>query len=298
MGLFGGKSILRAKILVTPGNEYNITFEKLHPQLQRAEYIRLILCYLAKVLFNFGSGEIFATSELLKEISFIQREDITKKTNIIKKAELSDLVKVVDVIKSQHQVYTIDLVFHSPEYQTAVTKFPLKAVQQQVVFSIPVLIQAVITKLDEEELGVLTKSLRTMYNAYNSGVSFSTLSNMGSVPNEAYLSSLLETKAKSNVEDDKEELKLAKKPDEPKVSEDVKTPLVNNKAALTGFILGLVSIFFAWIGIIPILAIVFSVIGLSTFDKEKHTGRWQAIVGLILGILYTLVYMNMYGYLD
>lgn len=70
-----------------------------------------------------------------------------------------------------------------------------------------------------------------------------------------------------------------------------------NKLALSGFILGLLSIFFAWIGIIPILALILSALGLGTFDKERQRGRWQAITGLILGILYTLVYMSMYGHL-
>ncbi|MEE6146355.1 hypothetical protein V2151_26565 [Bacillus cereus] len=70
-----------------------------------------------------------------------------------------------------------------------------------------------------------------------------------------------------------------------------------NRNCLTGFILGFASIFLAFIGMIPILALVFSIIGLSKFNPEVNKGRWQGIVGLLLGILYTLVYLNNYGHI-
>lgn len=64
----------------------------------------------------------------------------------------------------------------------------------------------------------------------------------------------------------------------------------NNGFALAGFLLGLVSIFTgSVIGIIPILAAIFSLVGLSTFDSQINKNRWQAYIGLTLGILYTLV---------
>jgi hypothetical protein len=71
----------------------------------------------------------------------------------------------------------------------------------------------------------------------------------------------------------------------------------NNWQATTGFYLGLASIFLAAIGIIPILCLVFSAAGLATTDPAIHKNKWMAAVGLVLGILYTLVYMNMYGHL-
>ena len=61
-----------------------------------------------------------------------------------------------------------------------------------------------------------------------------------------------------------------------------------NNMALIGFISGIVSIFLAFIIVPPILAIVFSAIGLSTFNKEKQKGNWMSVVGLILGVFYLL----------
>ncbi len=72
----------------------------------------------------------------------------------------------------------------------------------------------------------------------------------------------------------------------------------NNPMAATGFVLGIVSIFLYFIGILPILAIVFSSIGLGTFKQELQKNKWMAGVGLALGIIYTLMYMRAYGHLE
>jgi hypothetical protein len=73
-------------------------------------------------------------------------------------------------------------------------------------------------------------------------------------------------------------------------------PKKNNSMAVTGFVLGIVSAFFYFIGILPILAIVFSSIGLGTFKPDSQKNKWMAGVGLALGIIYTLMYMRAYGY--
>lgn len=68
-----------------------------------------------------------------------------------------------------------------------------------------------------------------------------------------------------------------------------------NPIATWGMWLGVVSVFLP-LGLLPILAIVFSGIGLA-HAKERGIGRGKAIVGLTLGCLYTLVYLRNYGYL-
>lgn len=70
-----------------------------------------------------------------------------------------------------------------------------------------------------------------------------------------------------------------------------------NKLAVTGFILGLISIPFGFIGIIPILALILSAVGLYQAKEKKEDGAILAIIGLILGVIYTLVYMKNYGHI-
>lgn len=65
-----------------------------------------------------------------------------------------------------------------------------------------------------------------------------------------------------------------------------------NRFALTGFILGLASVVLYDIGIIPILGIIFSAIGLGRFNAETQKAKWMAGWGLALSILYTLMYLT------
>jgi hypothetical protein len=58
-----------------------------------------------------------------------------------------------------------------------------------------------------------------------------------------------------------------------------------NPMALTGFVLGLVSIFLSYFGLIGLLAIVFSIIGIATFkpEIESKNAKWMSLIGIILG---------------
>ena len=80
------------------------------------------------------------------------------------------------------------------------------------------------------------------------------------------------------------------------VTNSVKTLVSNNGFAVTGFILGLVSMPLYAIGIIPILAVIFSIIGLATFDEEKQKNKWMAGVGLALGAVFTIMMLDSYGH--
>lgn len=61
------------------------------------------------------------------------------------------------------------------------------------------------------------------------------------------------------------------------------------------FGLGLASIVFSWIGVIPLTALILGIIGIIK-TKEPDTGRWMAIAGLILGVLFLLVNAQMNGH--
>jgi hypothetical protein len=72
----------------------------------------------------------------------------------------------------------------------------------------------------------------------------------------------------------------------------------SNKHGVTGLILGIVGYFLYDVGILPILAIVFSGIGLGTHDPAQHKNRWMSIVGLISGVIGTFLYLYAYGYIE
>jgi len=61
-----------------------------------------------------------------------------------------------------------------------------------------------------------------------------------------------------------------------------------NAMTIVGFVLGLVSFFLNFWGIVGVLAIVFSAIGLAQITKTKQKGKVFAIIGLISGIINVL----------
>jgi len=82
------------------------------------------------------------------------------------------------------------------------------------------------------------------------------------------------------------------------ITQVVNTTLKPNLLCKTGFILGLFSIFLGgFIGMLPIVTVIVSIIGLVKFDKSMNKAKWQGYVGLVLGILYTMVYLYNYGHI-
>jgi len=95
-----------------------------------------------------------------------------------------------------------------------------------------------------------------------------------------------------------EQIQEGEKKLEAEIKESSQTKQGKNTLAITGFALGIVSIFIGgFIGIIPILSLIFSAIGLYQTRKRKESGVVLAIIGLILGIIYTLVYLRNYGHI-
>jgi hypothetical protein len=70
-----------------------------------------------------------------------------------------------------------------------------------------------------------------------------------------------------------------------------------NPMALTGFVMGLVSLPLSFIGIIAIAGLIFSVIGLVTFDRNSQKSAWMPAAGLALNLMGILATLSAYGHL-
>ena len=79
------------------------------------------------------------------------------------------------------------------------------------------------------------------------------------------------------------------------VSTDARRP---NRFARIGFYLGLASILLFDLGIVPLAAIVCSVIGLSTFNENTEEKKWMAGWGLALGVVFLLENMYRNGHFN
>jgi hypothetical protein len=70
----------------------------------------------------------------------------------------------------------------------------------------------------------------------------------------------------------------------------------SNPIALAGFCLGVTSVLLPSFGIIPLLGMAVSAVGLVTFDGSRHGNKWQARWGLGLSVVYMLVNMYLNGH--
>jgi hypothetical protein len=71
-----------------------------------------------------------------------------------------------------------------------------------------------------------------------------------------------------------------------------------NRATVAGFWLGIASMFVYPLGIIPLLGIIFSCIGIANFDESIHKNRWMAGIGLALSLVYMLMNAILNGHFD
>jgi len=69
-----------------------------------------------------------------------------------------------------------------------------------------------------------------------------------------------------------------------------------NVFSIAGLVFGILSIFTASLGIAPILALIFGSIGLSKAN-DTGQGRLSSWIGLILGIVYFLVFLYHQGFI-
>ena len=72
---------------------------------------------------------------------------------------------------------------------------------------------------------------------------------------------------------------------------------MTNGYAKAGLGLGIASVFLYFIGIIPLLAIIFSGIGWAKANEREGAGQTQAWIGLGLGIIYMLMNLKMNGHI-
>lgn len=72
----------------------------------------------------------------------------------------------------------------------------------------------------------------------------------------------------------------------------------NNNWARVGLAIGILSIFFAFIGLVPLSGLVINTIGIIKSRNLNKKGLWQAIAGLTLSIIFTIVYLQKYGYIN
>lgn len=189
---FGPKRIpiLKAIITFDEDNNVSVELEKLHPEFKSPEYIRMILHYYAKMLYIIDPNQpesVFAYNQLLTSIDNISNAKLKDNPNILKIADIDDVVKLARP-KKQHKRYVATLFEISGVVRHITTGIPIRGYLQQMTFSVPILIQSILQYLNYEDIEVLQLALKSMNEQYRNGVNFRDIKIWESVPNKAFLS--------------------------------------------------------------------------------------------------------------
>ena len=187
--------LLSAHIVTDEDHRYFISFSKHHQQLQLPEFVRLILHYYAKILFNFDPSdpEMSQSALILKNmVQSILDEGIRKDSNILQNADIDDAATMVSSPPgNKPREIVVTLLFVDTTRRHIMTDIPRNAYAQHMVFSVMALIQATLNELDQDSIDVLNYSLSGMNEAYDSGQSYSDMQNLAAIPTNAYMSAIM-----------------------------------------------------------------------------------------------------------
>lgn len=187
--------LISSTIVCDEDHNYFITLSRHHPQLQLPEFVRLLLHYYAKILFNFDPSEpeMAQSAEILREMmDSVLAVGIKRDSNILNVTDISDVAKIVP--SKPHNVprkIVATLFFVDTTQRHITTDIPKNIYAQQTVFSVMVLLQSILTEIDDDCIDVLNWSLKNMHSAYDAGQSFSEMENLAAVPTTAYLSAIM-----------------------------------------------------------------------------------------------------------
>lgn len=197
LGLEPGLTKLISVTIVTDeDHNYFVAFSKPHLQLQLPEFVRLILHYYAKILFNFDPSDpemVQSATILRKMMDRVLTVGIKRDSNILDVADISDVARIVSSRPNNvPRQIVATLFFVNTNRRNITTDIPPDIYAQHMVFSVMVLLQSILAEIDDDCINVLNRSLKNMHSSYDAGQSFSEMENLAVVPTTAYLAAIME----------------------------------------------------------------------------------------------------------
>lgn len=187
--------LLSACIATDEDHSYFISFSKHNTHLQLPEFVRLILHYYAKTLFNFdpSDSEMSQSAFILKNmVHSVLAKGIRKDSDILQAAEIDEVARMVSSPpRNVPREIVATLLFVNTTQRHITTDIPKNVYAQHMVFSVIALLQAVLREIDQDCIDVLTRSLANMNAAYDSGQSYSDMQNLAAIPTRAYVSAIM-----------------------------------------------------------------------------------------------------------
>jgi hypothetical protein len=186
--------LLSARIVTDEDHRYFVSFSRHRPQLQQSEFVRLILHYYAKMLFNFDPSDpqmAWSASILKNMVQSVATKETRKDSNILQSADISDVAMMVSSPPANVPREIVATLFFVDLTQRHITTdIPRNAYAQHIVYSVAALLQAILREIDQESADILSRALVNMNAAYDSGEPYSDMKNLVTIPTGAYMSAV------------------------------------------------------------------------------------------------------------
>lgn len=182
--------LVSARICADKGYRFFVSLQRYHSQVQPFEFVRLLLHYYARVLFLFdpSNPQMMHSAKGLKEMMrtiFGRRVD--HDCNILQRAGINGVVTLLNSEPQQKRKEIFITLYYLGKGELYLkTDIPKDVSIQQVVYSVPALLQLILPELDGRSINVLNYAVSKMNEGYNTGRSFSELSNLSAIPTEAF----------------------------------------------------------------------------------------------------------------
>jgi hypothetical protein len=187
--------LVSACIITDEDHKYFVSFSKHHPQLQLPEYVRLVLHYYAKILFNFDPSDPTMTESartLKSMMDSVLAAGIHRESDIFYHANVDDVSKMVSSPPTnQPREIRATLYFVDTIQRHITTEVPGNLYAQHMVISVMAALKGALKEMDKECTEILHRSLTNMNRAYDSGESHSELRNLAAIPTTAYMSAIM-----------------------------------------------------------------------------------------------------------
>ena len=191
-----GIPALKATIKLCSESYYVVNFEKLtsNQNFHSIEYVRLILCYVARALYIIGSQREFMEDQqtLLFAIKTIAQTDLTKTESIADLLEEDFVIRDADIpMHIEAETIEIETFYQNPVDRSCKTKIPERYYPLQYSRALIALMEVSLGRINNNQKNKLRGSLAQMLDLYQSQYSISSLEASYIVPTKSFMESKL-----------------------------------------------------------------------------------------------------------
>ena len=182
-----GIPLLEVTVATYDGRAFAVSYQKRHPEIRPVEYVRMILCFAAKILYNVAPTNPNEAQRLLQYIKLLGETRLANQPDILATCGMPIVVVESSAGPSGKKVKAV-LGFKNAIMRSIYTSIPATSFDNQFLCSWLAIVHTSIPKLDEMTLNRLQGSLKRMASIYlDDHVDPGTMAALVQVPNQAFM---------------------------------------------------------------------------------------------------------------